>query len=267
MTTADAPETAAGRWARELGDWAVPPPILAQAPRRPFVFSPEMFAAPEPDPRSRSVATDRAAEALGPDRSVLDVGCGGGAAAFALVPPAGRLFGTDRQADMVELFLATAHDRGIDAVGHVGAWPEVADEVPVADVVVCHNVLYNAPDIVGFARALDRHARRRVVIEITHLHPQDVRKPLWRHFWDLDRPAGPTADVAAEALSDAGFDIRAEQSDATVRHRQRAGDVEAAFWCRQLCLPPEREPEVAELIRDVEFPSARVVIWWDATGH
>ena len=259
-------QSAAERWARELADWAVPPAILEAAPRRPFVFTPEMFAAPPPGAPNTSTTTRRALEALPSDGSVLDVGCGGGAAAFALAPPAGRLIGTDRQADMVELFLQTAAERGIEASGHIGSWPDIAPEVPDADVAVCHNVLYNAPDIVAFARALDSHAGRRVVIEITHLHPQEVRKPLWRHFWDLDRPDGPSAEVAAAALREAGIHVNVEESQATVRDSDRAKPVEAAFWCRQLCLPPDREPEVAELIADIVFPTERVALWWDTGG-
>ncbi|MDP9393239.1 MAG: hypothetical protein M3Q27_02785 [Actinomycetota bacterium] len=38
--------SAAERWADELAAWAVPEEILDAAPRRPFVFFPEMFAAP-----------------------------------------------------------------------------------------------------------------------------------------------------------------------------------------------------------------------------
>jgi hypothetical protein len=54
-----------------------------------------------------------------------------------------------------------------------------------------------------------------------------------------------------------------ETSTATARDHDRAAPVEAAFWCRQLCLPAEREPEVAALMRDVEFPRERVTLWWD----
>lgn len=106
--------TAARRWADQLAAWAVPSEILDSAPQRPYAFSPEMFAAPESvSPRSRS--TEVAAAALPPGGTVLDVGCGGGAAAFALVPPAGRVIGTDRQEDMLRLFETTARERGVAA--------------------------------------------------------------------------------------------------------------------------------------------------------
>ena len=263
-TSAGAGTDAARRWAEELAAWAVPAEILEGAPRRPHVFSPEMFAAP-PQGSPLSRASERAAEPLHAGGTVLDVGCGGGAAAFAVTPPATAVVGVDRQLDMLRLFEQTAAERGIPARTVLGGWPDVAEQAPRCDVVVCHHVLYNAPDIVAFARALHEHGMRRVVLEITERHPQVTRAPLWRHFWDLDRPAGPTAEVALEALQDAGFPVRSETSSAPRRDEPRDAGVEAAFWCRQLCLPPEREPEVAALLPDLPFPSERVTLWWDVS--
>lgn len=259
---------AADRWARELGEWAIPGEILEQAPKVPFVFPPEMFAAPPPGSDSQSLSTRLAREALVDDGgtgggSVLDIGCGGGAAAFALAPPATHLIGSDRQEDMTKLFAQTAAERGLSCETYPGPWPEVASQVPVADVVVSHNVLYNVPDVVSFALAANDHARRRVVFEITEFHPQTVRKPLWKHFWDLDRPIGPTAGTAVEALAAAGLPVQSEPTVATPRNDQRASTVDAAFWCRQLCLPQDRVDEVAEMVATLEFPKERVTIWWD----
>ena len=257
-------ETAAERWARQMADWAIPAEILDSAAQRPFVFTPEIFAAPEPGTFELSLSNRRAAEALGDGGSVLDVGCGGGAAAFAVAPPASEVIGTDRQANMLDLFAATARRRGVAARVRVGSWPEIAGDVPVADVVVCHNVLYNVADIGPFVSALDAHARRRVVIEITPKHPQDRRRMLWRHFWNLERPHEPTAHTAVEAITETGLNPVAEESMLPEDPRAaKRREFEAAQWCRNLCLPPEREPEVAALVADVPFPRERVTIWWD----
>ncbi len=260
-------ETAAQRWARQMADWAIPQEILGSAPRQPFVFSPEIFAAPDPGTFKLSLSNRRAGEALRNGGSVLDVGCGGGAAAFAVAPPATEVIGVDRQDDMLELFAVTAAERGIAAQVHAGSWPETADVVPVADVVVCHNVLYNIADIVSFVAALNTKARRRVVIEITPKHPQDRRRMLWHHFWGLDRPHEPTAATAVEAVTEAGFNPVVEESllgdDPRAEKRQA---FEAVQWCRNLCLPPEREPEVAELVAQNPFTRERVTLWWDTAS-
>ena len=244
--------------------WAIPSEILDAAPRRPFVFIPEMFAAPAPATFELSLSNQRAAEALGESGSVLDVGCGGGAAAFAVASLSTEVIGTDRQADMLELFAATARDRGIAASTHAGSWPDIADEVPKADVVLCHNVLYNVTEIAPFVAALHDHARRRVVIELTPKHPQDRRRKLWRHFWDLDRPHEPTASTAVEVLVEAGLSPVVEESLLPEdRFASKRSDLEAAHWCRYMCLPPEREAEVAALMAEAPFPRERVTIWWD----
>ena len=250
-----------------MAGWALPREILDAAPQRPFVFIPEMFAPPEPGSFELSLSNRRALEALADAGSVLDVGCGGGAAAFAVAPPATEVTGTDRQPDMLEQFRATADKRGIAASVLAGSWPEVAGRVPVADVVVCHNVLYNVTDIGLFVAALDAHARRRVVIEITPKHPQDRRRELWRHFWNLERPHEPTASTAVEVITEAGLDPVVEESLLPEdRFASKRSDLEAAHWCRNMCLAPEREAEVAALMAAVPFPRERVTIWWD-TRH
>ena len=250
-----------------MADWAIPDEILDSAPRQPFVFTPGMFAAPEPGTFELSLSNRRAAEALADGGSVLDVGCGGGSAGFAVAPPATAVIGTDRQHDMLALFSETAERRGITASAHAGSWPEVADQVPVADVVVCHNVLYNISDIPPFVAALNAHARRRVVIEITPEHPQDRRRMLWLHFWNLQRPYEPTAATAVEAITETGLNPVVEEFLLPDDPREAVrNQLQAGQWRRNLCLPPEREAEVAELIADVPFPRERVAIWWDVGG-
>lgn len=254
----------ARQWALELAEWAIPADILAQAPREPWFFDPAMFAPPPPGgPRSR--ATQLAASAIEDGGVVLDVGCGGGAAAFALVPPATELLGTDQMEDMVKLFAATAAERDIPARVFAGPWPEAAEDVPAADVVVSNNVLYNVTDLVPFVQALHDHARRRVVIEITEQHPTAPRNPLWEHFWGIERPTRPTAELAADAIRAAGLPVTLEHAEATPRGNGGDPAKRAEFACRQLCLPLERADEVAELLAAIPSPTERAVLWWDVT--
>ena len=223
-----------------------------------------MFAAAAPGSLVLSPSNRLAAEALGDSGSVLDVGCGGGSAAFAVAPPATTVIGVDRQPDMVEMFMRTAGRRGISASVHAGSWPEIGAEVPCADVVVCHHVLYNIGDLVPFVAALNEHARRRVVIEITPSHPRAYRRHLWSHFWGVEPPLGPMAADAGAVIGELGISAAVECFELPGKHTMpEHAEIVVSHLCRQLCLPPEREAEVAELIAEQPFDSRRVVIWWD----
>jgi SAM-dependent methyltransferase len=259
--------SAAGRWAAELAGWAIPDEILAAAPESPWGCPPQFFRA-APRAGARSLATTRAAEALPDGGTVLDVGCGGGAASFALVPPAGRVIGVDESPSMLELFRATAADRGVDADTVEGAWPAVADRAVGADVVVCHHVFYNVAELAPFALALGDHAHRRVVAELTTSHPLRRLGPLWQRFWGLDRPDGPTAELALAVLVEAGIDARLEVAPGTPRDVRAVDRAEVvAFTRRRLCLGPDRDPEIDAALGDELFESSdRAVIWWDRAG-
>src|SRR5438067_1792139 len=83
-------------------------------------------------------------------------------------------------------------------VAILGRWPEVAPQAGRASVVVCGHVLYNVADLMPFLSALNDAAERRVVVEITRSHPRNraLERELWRHFWNLERPQGPTLEDA-----------------------------------------------------------------------
>jgi SAM-dependent methyltransferase len=179
---------------------------------------------------------------------VLDVGAGGGAASLPLARAAGRLVAVDESPGMVASFLDAAAAAGVPAEAVAGRWPDVAAEVPAADVVVCHHVLYNVADLAPFADALTGHARRRVVVELTGRHPLVGLGPLWRRFHGLDRPAGPTADDAQAALAALGLQVaRQDWEDGDRLGFEDFGEL-VAFTRRRLCLPADRDPEVAEAL-------------------
>ena len=129
--------TAATRWTEALAAWAIPEPILAAAPESPWGFPPSLFASAAIESVSGSLTPShvRALDAL-PDRGfVLDVGSGAGAASLPLAPPAGRIVAVDMSAAMLtELRQLVAGRALVDTVE--GRWPDVAAQVPVADVAV-----------------------------------------------------------------------------------------------------------------------------------
>ena len=259
-------DTAAARWAEQLAAWAIPAEIREQAPADPWAI-PAGLLRPEPGPPPDLPAHRLAREALPDGGVVLDVGCGAGRASLALAPIASRVIGVDRSPDMLHAFAEAAAALGLGHEVVEGSWPEVAGRVPVADVAVSHHVGYNVPDLAGFALALDRHARWRVVLALTATHPMTWLTPLWQRFWDLDRPAGPTAHDARAVLTEAGLTVQLETTDDTAHRGLLALDPaeRAALVRTWLCLPPERDGEVAEALAglDLGAPRRLATIWWD----
>ena len=256
--------TAAERWASELAAWALPDHIMAQAPESPWEFSPALFRPPvEPTPDTPSRL--RAHEALPEGGSVLDVGCGGGAAGLALVPPAGRVTGFDQSRELLDLFVSWAVEIGVAHEAVQGTWPDDAAGVGAADVVVSHHVAYNVADLGAFAAELTAHARNRVVMELSSRHPRHGLNDLWRRFWDVDRPEGPTADDAIELLTDAGLEVSVERSPRV--NRSIPDEARVASVRKYLCLPAERDPEIAALLADRPVVGEAVTLWWDGAAQ
>jgi SAM-dependent methyltransferase len=246
---------AARRWAELQGGRGIPPEILAAAPADPWTHEPRDFTAPDvaTDTPSRRSATDL----LGDGGTVLDVGCGGGAAAFALDRTT-AVTGVDRQPDMLDRFAATARGRGLPHRTVLGSWPEVAGTAGGADVVVCHHVLHNVVDLPPFAVALTAAAVRGVVVEMLVEHPLAWLDPLWVRFHGLHRPSPATDADAVAVLTELG--IRPE----VVRWERPAPLPRDAAWVtRRLCLPAERTDEVGAPVAELppRTHHAATLVW------
>jgi SAM-dependent methyltransferase len=252
----------ADRWREALAAWSIPDEILAQASDSPWIHPPVLFDVPDVVPSTPS--HERAKEALGPDADVLDVGCGGGIAAFGLVPDLRRATGVDHQVDMLALFRRNGERREVATATIEGFWPNVAERAPSADVVTAHHVVYNVSDIVPFLRALTAHARRRVVLELPQRHPLATLTPLWQHFWGIQRPKGPTPDDLMGVLADLGYSAHLEAWEGPLRV-ERDMDEAAHFTRIRLCLPADRKGEVREYLEAHPAPTTRplATIWWD----
>lgn len=211
-----------------------------------------------------SPSHDRARDAMPVGGTVLDVGCGGGIAAFALTPPATHVIGVDHQVEMLSMFRANAIARGVSVETIEGFWPAVAARTAVADVVTSHHVVYNVADIVPFLGALDDHASVRVVLEMPDHHPLANLTPAWRHFWDLDRPTGPTPKDLLDVLDQMGIDAASTSFEGSLRTETDL-DQAAHFTRIRLCLPASREPEVRAFLESAPPSPTRslTTIWWD----
>jgi SAM-dependent methyltransferase len=248
-------------WAEQLAAWAIDPEILAAAPESPYGFPAGLFGT-----SSGAEATHRAILAALPEGgALLDIGCGGGAASIPVADRAGLLIGVDSSDRMLESFAAAAKADGRPTRTFQGAWADVCGEVPEADVVVAANVVYNVPDIGDFLRTMTDHARRRVVVELTDSHPWTSMAALWRHFHHQDRPDGPTVADFLDVTIELGFDAHAETFHRKSVWANAAPDVVLAFNRRRLCLPAEREPEVAAAMRELApaAPMSASTVWWD----
>lgn len=248
-------------WADQLAAWAIDPEILAAAPESPYGFPPGLFGS-----RSGAESTHRAIGAALPDRgSLLDIGCGGGAASIPLAGQVSSLLGVDSSERMLQVYTEAARTAGVLVQTWHGAWSEVAANVPVSDVAVAANVVYNVPDIRDFLQTMTAHARHRVVIELTDSHPWTGMAELWRHFHHQDRPDGPTTADFLDVTTELGFDAQVETFHRVAVFASAAPDVVLSFNRRRLCLPVQREHEVAAAMRQLPTagPATASTVWWD----
>ncbi len=267
------------RWRDDLAAWAIPGHITEAVSDSPWVLPRQVFAR-RADRLRRAPAGpsyERECTALDPPGTVLDVGAGAGAASLPLAARATGLAALDSDPEMLDLLAGRARAAGRLATLIYGRWPDMAAETPTADLVTCHHVLYNAPDLGPFIEALTGHARRQVVVEMTAAHPLASLNPLWLHFHGLRRPEGPTAaDVLAilDAMGlQAGHTEWNRPGEADYPTMRELVDVTR----RRLCLPPERAGEVEAVLRGHglcgDQPAdlgtsgrAAVTIWWEGAA-
>lgn len=261
----------AEQWREALATWAIPAEILAAAPELPWGYPTALFAGRADAAIGQDTPSTVAARAALPAGGVvLDVGCGAGAASLPLAPQAGMLIGVDSSPELLAAFetRARATGRAVDTLE--GRWPDVAPQTPPADVVVCHHVVYNVPDLPAFVRALTDHARRRVVLELTYHHPSSTLNDLWLRFHGLVRPQEPTADTAAAVMRALGLAPERRDWAAPISGEALLDPAErVALTRRRLCLPASWDPEIAAALaaRDAaraERPPTRdvVTLWW-----
>jgi SAM-dependent methyltransferase len=245
--------SAVERWRNDLQAWAIPEEIMAAAPESPWGFPTGLFAgrASSALRRGLSPANMRALEALPEGGSVLDVGVGGGAGSLPLASRAGLLTGVDSSQGMLDSFSEAAAARGVASRTVLGSWPEVSGEVEQADVVICHHVFYNVPDLEPFVRALAAKSRHRVVAELTPEHPLAWMNDLWQRFHGLTRPQGPTYRDAAGVVSELGYNVQVELSSGPpVMSGFPSRQDAIALVRKRVCLRPEQDAELAEALGD-----------------
>ena len=272
----------ADAWAESLGAWAIPEDILDAAPESPYGFPAELFVrrgerSIDDAYAEATPTTVRASEALGEAGTVLDVGVGGGATSLPLARTCTGLVAVDAQNDMLDAIAHLATRFGLPFTPVRGRWPDVANDTPRADVVVCGHVAYNAPDLRPFLAELTSHAERRVVLELTDRHPLSWMNDLWLRFHGVARPDRPSAGDAERLCRALGFDVqrdeRLDTEDVAGSGFERREDA-VGLVRRRLCLPPERDDEIATALGDRlaahdglwkagPHEQRVVTLWWD----
>jgi len=254
--------SASEKWKVDLEAWAIPQKILEQAPESPWIHPPALFQIPKQIELTPS--HQKAFEALPVDGSILDIGCGGGIAAFAMGSKAGKVIGVDHQPEMLEMFTQNAQDRHVSSLVHEGFWPAIAEEVEVADVVVAHHVVYNVQEIIPFLTAMNLHARKRVVLEMPQHHPLSNLSSAWKYFWNLDRPITPSPQDLIQVLKEMGIHAHLQLWEGKLRQERDINEA-VGFTRIRLCLPSTKDDEIKEFISASPASQVRelATIWWD----
>jgi SAM-dependent methyltransferase len=263
------------RWRADLAAWAIPEHITAAVTESPWALPRQVFArrADRLAAGPAGPSFQRAWAALEPPGSVLDVGSGAGAACLPLLPRATSLTAVDADAGMLDHFSERVAAAPVAARTVLGTWPQVAGLAGQADVVTCHHVLYNVPDVAPFVTALTSSARRLVVAELTVQHPLVSLNPLWLRFHGLRRPDGPMAADLIEILTAMGLRPGHQEWHRAGGPDYASFDEMVEVTRRRLCLPPERAAEVADAVTDLGVDPANpddlgssgrdlVTIWW-----
>ena len=266
-------------WRADLAAWAIPESITAGVTDSPWVLPRQVFArradrlAREPD----GASYQREREALVPAGTVLDIGSGAGAACLPLAPLATTVTAVDTDPDMLTLVAERAVKAELDLRTVNGAWPDVAHQVAPADLVTCHHVVYNVPEVLPFLTALTSHARRRVVLELSAAHPLTSLNPLWLRFHGLRRPTRPTAADLLAILAEAGVSAGHTEWSRPAEADYAGFDELVDVTRRRLCLPADRTSEVEAALLDLGSSRERpgdlgssgrdvVTIWWEGTA-
>ena len=122
----------------------------------------------------------------------------------------------------------------------------------------------SAEEIEEFLIAATAKALKRVVIEIPEFHPLSNLNEAWKHFWNLERPTQPSADLLFEITKELGFASQMVKWDGELRNGIDFEQV-VEFNRIRLCLPKSRIAEVRDYM--VKHPSNEyrplATIWWN----
>lgn len=269
--------TAGDRWREQLAGWEIPTELLEAVDDSPYRWPVELFrrrniSAAESDVPPTTVICRRLA---GPSGSVLDIGAGTGRASLPLARAGHPVTAVEKSADMVAALREETADVAAYRVVE-DAWPTVVD-LGSFDVVMCAHVVYDVAPIEAFLRAMNAHARRGVVIELTETHPWTPLGRYYRALHGIDRPSGPAVDdLVAVVRQELDIDPQVDRWERPGGTWFESWDEIVELYRRRLVVPAGRVDEIRPLLEpDVEVVEGRMTlgdsvrrlatVWWPVT--
>jgi hypothetical protein len=169
-----------------------------------------------------------------PDEVWLELGAAAGRLAVPLARSVGRLIAVDPSARMREALVAAA-DAGAAAVEvRDGRWPEDADVLPTADVILAANMFYAMAEPLPFVEAMERRSRRLCVVTAADRPGRTPDAGVWAEVMGEPLVVGPGASDLAGLMLATGrrVDVRwfpapppraLPPDEAAEQHRWRLG--------------------------------------------
>lgn len=267
---------AADHWRRQLAAWEIPEELLAAVTENPYRWPVEVFrrrniSADESGP---TPTTDIVHRLAGEGGSVLDIGAGTGRASIPLARHGHPVTAVEKSAAMASALREEIGEFDDYAVIE-GAWP-LAEDPGLFDVVMAAHVVYDVSPIETFIQAMNAHARRGVVLELTESHPWTPLGPYYRALHDIDRPDGPTVDDLVAVITDViGFSPRLERWERAGGTWFESWDEIIELYRRRLVVPDARIDEVRPLLEPAVSESdgrltvgdtvrRLATVWWPA---
>jgi 2-polyprenyl-3-methyl-5-hydroxy-6-metoxy-1,4-benzoquinol methylase len=264
-------------WRVALEAWAIPQRLIDAVGVDPHRWQPEFWERMRQVENARlaDTPTFKLVDSLSRGGSVLDVGAGTGRLAIPLAAKGHRVTAVERDPAVAQALAGEALRSGVRLTQVVGAWPLVAGNTGVHDVVLSTQVVYDVPGIGGFVEAMHDRARRAVVVEMTPRHPWSALSRYFRSLHDLARPSRPTVEDFIDVVVEVTKVIPQQERWVTPSGLRFADMQELlTFYRRRLLVPPLRSMEAAALlepdIRHTEDgwlvlgPAERdvVTLWW-----
>ncbi|MEK7252872.1 MAG: methyltransferase domain-containing protein [Actinomycetota bacterium] len=265
-------------WRSALEAWAIPQRLIDAVGVDTDRWQPEFWERMRRTDKATVVDSPTLAvvEELSGGGSVLDVGAGAGRLAIPLAARGHRVTTVERDPDVARSLVEEAKRAGVVVTQIVGAWPMVAGNTGIHDVVLSTQVVYDVPGIGMFVEAMYDRSRRGVVVEMTPRHPWTPLSRYFRSLHDLDRPTRPTVDDFARVVEEVTGVVPRQQRWATSTGLRFADMQELlTFYRRRLLVPPIRSMEAAALLEpDIRrtadgwlvLGSAErevVTVWWE----